>query len=71
MQCFQNYTSTAAFANVSYLVPNGQQAITWTNANQYVWGHCSLVAPYGDKHFGQKWFQYWYDTMLAPGHYLN
>ena len=49
---------------VKGLVPNRVQAITRTNANQYVWGHCSLVAAYGVKHFGQNWFKYWYDTML-------
>ena len=49
---------------VKGLVPNMRQAITRTNANQYVWGHCGLVPPYGVKHFGQNWFKYWYDTML-------
>ena len=29
------------------------------------------MAPYGVRDFGQHWFKYWYDTMLAPGHYLN
>ena len=32
---------------------------------------CSLMGPYGVWDFGQHWFKYWYDTMLAPGHYLN
>ena len=29
------------------------------------------MAPYGVRDFGQHWIKYWYDTMLAPGHYLN
>ena len=49
---------------VKGLVPNGRQVITRANANQYVWGHCSLVVPDGVKHFGQSWFKNWYDTML-------
>ena len=49
---------------VKGLVPNGRQVITRANANQYFWAHCSLVVPYGVKHFGQSWFKYWYDTML-------
>ena len=56
---------------VKGLVPNRRQAITWTRANQDTWGHCNLMAPYGVRDFGQHWFKYWYDTMLAPGHYLN
>ena len=56
---------------VKGLVPNRRQAITWTRANQDTWGHCSVMAPYGVTDFGQHWFKYWYDTMLAPGHYLN
>ena len=53
-----------SIGGVKGLVPNGRQVITRANANQYVWGHCSLVVPYGVKHFGQSWFKYWYDNML-------
>ena len=30
---------------VKGLVPNRRQAITWTNDNQDIWGHCSRMAP--------------------------
>ena len=30
---------------VKGLVPNRRQDITWTNNNQDIWGHCSLMAP--------------------------
>ena len=53
-----------SIGGVKGLVPNGRQVITRANANLYVWGHCSLVVPYGVKHFGQSWFKYWCDTML-------
>ena len=62
---------TKVSIGIKGLVPNRRQAITWTRANQDTRGHCSLMAPYGVRDFGQHWFKYWYDTMLAPGHYLN
>ena len=56
---------------VKGLVLNRRQAITRTNANQYVWGHCSLVAPYGVQDFQSKLIQVLVWHHVGPGHYLN